>query len=433
LPPLGIAYIASVLEKAGHRVGIIDAVALNLINEELRQEIVDFSPDIVGITTMTSTLFGSLEAARIAKETSALTVLGGPHLSIYPKETLSYPYVDYGINGEGESVMLKLVDALEQKAPIDSIEGLIYKKDNQIHVNRAAIVDDLDALPFPAYHLLPMRKYDSIIGKYPVSTMISTRGCPYQCHFCFKQPSDAKFRFRSAKNVVDEMEYLVREFGVREIMFYDDVMTFRRSYVADICEEILARKLSVAWETPTRIDKVDKALLGLMCKAGCIRLRYGIESGDEQILKLMNKKIDLRQAKEVFRMTKEAGIETFAYFMVGYAHETQASMKNTINFALELNPDLVMFTVTVAYPQTPLYALAQQEGLIKDDYWREFTLGKKKNQKMPYFFPEASLWIKRAYRRFYLRPGYIFKHLRKIRSGLELVKSLRALRGILSI
>ncbi len=169
-----------------------------------------------------------------------------------------------------------------------------------------------------------------------------------------------------------------------------------------------------------------------MHRAGCIRLRYGIESGDENILKLMNKKIDLKQAKEVFRMTNDEGIETFAYFMIGYAHETEATIKKTIRFSLELDPNLVMFTVVTPLPQTPLYDLAKNEGFLTSDYWREFTVGKRTDQRIPYFVPDAERWTKKAYTKFYFRPKYIFGQLRKIRSWDAFKKSLQAFRGIYS-
>lgn len=430
LPPLGIAYVASSLEKAGHTVKILDAIALNLVDAEMRQAIRVCAPDVVGVSVMTSTLFGALEAAKIAKAEGAITVLGGPHLSIYPEETLSYPYIDYGVNGEGELVMCELLAALAHKTPVSAIRGLIYKEGGRVVVNEAVLVDELDTLPLPAYHLLPMKKYDSIIGRAPVSTMVSTRGCPFHCQFCFKTPSDKKFRLRSPKNVVDEMEYLVKGYQVREIMFYDDVITLNREHIEGICKELLSRNFRVAWESPTRADLVDAELLGLMKRAGCIRLRYGVESGDEEILRLMNKKIDLALVRNAFALTKKAGIETFAYFIIGYAHETRETIMKTINFAVALNPDLVMFTTATPYPQTPLYDLAMQEGLIKTDYWRDFTLGKIKDERIPFFMPEADVWTKKAYQRFYLRPGYIMSRLAKLRTLDDVKKSWRALAGI---
>lgn len=430
LPPLGISYIASVLEKAGHTVKILDAIALNLTNDEVHRYVCEFSPELVGITAMTPTLFGALEAAKIAKNSAAITVLGGPHLSIFPVETLSYPYVDYGINGEGEDAILELIKMLNGEIAPADVKGLIYKRNGSIYVNDPVIVEDIDSLPFPSYHLLPMNKYDSIIGYSPVSTMISTRGCPYKCSFCFKQPSDRKFRCRSPVRIVDEMEYLVGRYKIKEVMFYDDVMTLSRSHVAGICEEILSRNLKVSWETPARVEHIDKELLKLMKKAGCIRLRYGVESGDERILKIMNKGIDLQRIKETFKLTKSAGIGTFAYFMIGYAHETEKTIKKTIDFALELNPDLAMFTVVTPLPQTLLYELAKKEGIVKNDYWRQFTLSNKKDERIPYFIPNAELWVKKAYRSFYFRPAYLLKKLFQIRSLNMLKKYLWAFQGI---
>lgn len=430
LPPLGIAYIAAVLEEAGHAVKILDCCALNLRESELAREAADFKPELAGITAMSSTLWGALAAARAAKEAGAVTVLGGPQLSAYPRETLSHRCVDFGVNGEGEAVMAELARALEKKDRVDAIRGLIFRKEGAVCVNAPAVAEDIDSLPFPAYHLLPMKRYDSIIGRSPVSTMISSRGCPYQCSFCFKQPADMRVRFRSPRKVVDEMAYLAEKFGIREVMFYDDAMMSNRGHVAGICEEILRRGLKIAWETPGRVDNVDRPLLELMRRAGCIRLRYGVESGDENILGLMNKKIDLGRVREAFRSTKDAGIETFAYFMIGYAHETEETMRATIDFAVALDPDLVMFTVATPYPGTPLYELAMREKVIENDYWRDFTLGAQNARRIPYFRDDAGAWVRRAYLHFYFRPGYAVRKLKSIRSWGELSKCLKAARGI---
>jgi anaerobic magnesium-protoporphyrin IX monomethyl ester cyclase len=433
LPPLGLAYIASVLENAGHAVKIFDICASNLTLVEFKHKLKEFSPDLAGITVMTPGLFGALEAAGMAKEAGAVTVLGGPQLSIYPKETVAYPQVDYGIRGEGDYAMLELVKVLEKKISPQTVKGLIYKHNSDVQVNPAVIVEDLDALPLPAYHLLPMEKYNSIIGDYPTSTIISSRGCPYQCHFCFKQPSDDKIRFRSAKNVVQEMDYLIRNFKVKEIMFYDDVLTFSPQHVIDICREILSRNLKVKWESPARVDNTDKELLQLMRKSGCIRLRYGVESGDEGILKLMNKKINLAQVKETFKLTQACGIETFAYFMIGYAHETEQTIKKTISFARQLNPDWAMFTMATPYPNTPLYALALKEGLLKNDYWREFTLNNQMDKRIPYFVPDVVFWTKKAYLLFYFRLNFIIRRLSRLRSFQDWQKSLWGICGILGM
>jgi radical SAM superfamily enzyme YgiQ (UPF0313 family) len=208
-------------------------------------------------------------------------------------------------------------------------------------------------------------------------------------------------------------------------------MTFCRSHAVSICEEILSRNLKIKWESPVRINSVDNGLLQLMHRAGCIRLRYGVESGNEDTLRLMNKKVSLDQAKKVFQLTEEAGIETFAYFMIGYAYEDKDAIQETINFALELDPGFVMFTVATPYPQTPLYEMAMQEGLIKNDYWREFTLGNVAEQRIPYFYSDAEQWVKKAYLSFYFRPRYVIRKLNQIHSWDSLIKCLKGTWGIL--
>lgn len=432
-PPLGIAYLAAVLEKEGYKVSILDVPALNLTSSEAKNEIFKAKADVVGITCMTSNFKGALEAAKFAKESGAIVVLGGPQLSAYPKESISYSFVDYGINGESEYSLLKLINLIEAnkierfkqrkfQLELKKIEGLIFKENQsskknkeKIFANPPAIVKNLDELPLPAIHLLPVDKYDCIITEKPVLTMITSRGCPFQCGFCFKQNSDKYFRMRSPKKVVDEIEILINKYKIKELMFYDDTLTMNREHIVDICNEIIKRGIKIKWQSPTRIDMIDKELLILMKKAGCRMLRYGVESGDENILKIMKKNISLDRVRQVFKWTREAGIETFAYFIIGYIGESEETMKKTIKFAKELNPDMVMFTIATPYPKTNLYELAEKAGYVKGDYWQNFVSGKT-DERLKYFVNDAEKWAKRAYFEFYFRPSFIFRKILKINS-----------------
>jgi len=420
LPPLGLAYMAAVLENAGYAVEIIDGEAFNMTEDDFRRVMMK-KPDIVGITCTTLTYYNTLKAAKICKEIGSVVVLGGPHVNAYPKESVSHDFVDYGIYGEGEYALLELVNALDNGKMTGNIRGLVYKKLGKVCVNEPGIVKSLDELPLPAYHLLPMKKYSSVIGLHPVATMITSRGCPYRCGFCFKNPAAKFHRARNPKNVVDEMEYLIENYKIKEVMFYDDTITLNRGHIAGICKEIIRRDLKIKWESPTRADKVDPELLKLMKKAGCIRLRYGVESGDKNILKIMRKDITIAKIKGAFEWTKKAGIETFAYFMIGYADEDSGTIKKTINLAIDLDPDFVMFTIPVPYPGTHLYELAKERCLVNDDYWKDFTLGRTVG-KMPYFVKDSEKWIKIAYRKFYFRPGFIIKKLFSIYSFKMLKK-----------
>lgn len=428
LPPLGVSYIASSLEKAGHEVDIIDAIALDLSKEDVRQRIREFNPAIVGITAMTPTFRGAQEAAQIAKEEGAITVIGGVHMSLFAKETLSYKYFDFGILGEGEETMVELCDAIKNNQQLDRIEGIAYKEDGNVHVNSPRIVSDLNTLPIPAYHLLPTEKYSSIVGLHPVSTMMGSRGCPYHCSFCYKTPSDKKHRRRDPVLIVDEIEFLIKSYNVKEIMFYDDLMI--PSFAEELCKEILKRKIEIQWQSPQRIDLVNPELLKLMSKAGCHMLRYGVEQGDPDMMKSVEKRVNIDQVKKVFRWTREAGINTFAYFIIGYANENEQTMTKTIELSKELDPKYVMFTKAVPLPETKLMEIAVKQGIISKDYWRKFTLGEQV-EVIPPFVEDADNWVKKAYREFYLRPNRIIKQICQIRSLKDIQKNFNGFIGLL--
>ena len=428
LPPLGLAYIASALEEAGHEVDLIDAIALCLSREEVSKRIEQFDPELVGITAMTPTFHGALEAARIAKTHNRKTLIGGVHMSIYAEETLSYQEVDFGIVGEGEETIVELCSALNEGRDYSSIEGLCYKQDDGlIKVGRARIVQDLTKLPMPSYHLLPMGKYSSIIGMKPVSTMMGSRGCPYKCGFCFKTPSDKKYRTRSAENIVDEIEYLIKNYKVREVMFYDDIMP--KAYARDLSNEIIKRNIKINWQTPQRVNLVNPKLLKLMAKAGCHILRFGVEQGDPDMMQLVEKKTTIDQVRLSFQAANDAGIKTFAYFIIGYTGETKRTMQATIDLAIDLNPTYVMFTKAVPLPQTPLMTQSVSKGLVDPEYWRNYTLGIRQ-APMPNLVPDADKWVAHAYRSFYLRPSVIIKRLLSIRTYHDIKRHIDAFFGI---
>ncbi len=428
LPPLGLAYIASALEEAGHEVDLIDAIALCLSREEVSKRIEQFDPELVGITAMTPTFHGALEAARIAKTHNRKTLIGGVHMSIYAEETLSYQEVDFGIVGEGEETIVELCSALNEGQDYSSIEGLCYKRDDDsIKVGRARIVQDITKLPMPSYHLLPMEKYSSIIGMKPVSTMMGSRGCPYKCGFCFKTPSDKKYRTRSAENIVDEIEYLIKNYKVREVMFYDDIMP--KAYARGLSNEIIKRNIKINWQTPQRVNLVNPELLKLMAKAGCHILRFGVEQGDPDMMRLVEKKTTIDQVRLSFQAANDAGIKTFAYFIIGYTGETERTMQATIDLAKDLNPTYVMFTKAVPLPQTPLMIQSISKGLVDPEYWRNYTLGIRQ-APMPNLVPNAEKWVAHAYRSFYLRPLVIIQRLLSIRTYHDIKRHIDAFIGI---
>lgn len=433
IPPLGIAYIAANLRKHGRKVAILDCIALELSGGQLRNNLLRDRPDIVGITTMTVSFQGALEAAKIAKACGCKVVLGGPHLSIFPKETLQHPEIDYAIMGDGENSLLALINALEKGGPIDNIPGLIFRQDGDIRINSPDIIADLDQLPQPAIDLLPIANYGLIGADRPFATMLTMRGCPFDCGYCGNRTDPMRMvRFRKVDQVLDEMQLLVDRHKIKEINFVVETLTLNRDFIVKLCEGILKRDIKVKWQGPTRVDCVDRDLLRLMAKAGCRQLRYGIESGNQEILNLMNKKITLGMIEEALAATRKAKIRTVGYFILGYVDETPATIKKTIDFAKKIKLDTAVFYAGVPYFKTRFYEAAVERGLVEPDYWPQWVLGRR-SDPLPYMVADADKWVKLAFREFYYRPTYMIKHLLSIRSFKELNEGFSAAKSLFAL
>jgi len=424
--PLGIGYLASVLEKEGGEVRILDALLHRLSQKSIQKKVEKFNPDIVGMTAMTPAIPDVIKTAKLIKEVNKdiMVVIGGPHLSVFPKEPLSLPYFDFGVYGDGEYTIQELIKELQCKKRFDAIKGLIWKKEGEVIINQPRPpIENIDAFPFPAYHLMSMNLYGMIGMKKPMSTMIATRGCPFHCAYCFKDAVWERFRKRSPKNIVDEMEYLKSTYEVKEIAFYNDCWP-SKEFVRELCLEMIKRKVDIEWETPQRVDFVDPKLLGLMKRAGCTKLRFGVESGSPRILKLMNKGITLEKVLQAFKWSREVGIKTFAYFMVGYITETRADFEQTIRFSQEIDPDWAMYAITTPYPGTKLWNMAVEKLNFDPNYWREYSLGKR-GDRLPYCVSDAVERCSEAYRRFYYRPKIIMRKFFELRSFGDLMTYTR--------
>jgi len=420
-PPLGLMYIAAiVMQNTDFEVLIIDAVAEKLIYQELRERIKQEEPDIVGITATSFTLIDALFVAKMVKDVNRniCVCLGGPHVSIYPQETVQFPYVDFVVVGEGEYAFLELLKSIEKN--VES-ENIIYGE----------FIENLDDLPFPDRRLLPIKKYYSLISKVsPVTTMITSRGCPFKCIFCDRPTMGKRFRARSAGNVVKEFEEC-KNMGIKEIFVYDDTFTFDRKRVIEICKGLEQRKIKISWDIRTRVDVLDRDVLYQLKKAGCKRIHLGIESGSAKILKVLRKGTNLKKAVEIIKIAKDLHIETLAYFMIGNPTETYYQIQETIEFAVKLGADYVHFAVTTPFPGTPLYKKGLSEGVWDKDYWREFAKNPRRDfvpeiWKENFTRDELEKLLKYAYKRFYFRMDYISKELLSIRNFVELGRKLKA-------
>jgi len=426
-PPMGLAQIAAVLERDSYRVSLIDANALKLNPGEVASQVTD--ADIVGLTAMTPTINAAINIARVIKQVKPElpVVLGGPHATLLPEETLNTaPEIDIIVRGEGEEVFIDLLKNMDHHKTLSNVPGINYRKDGHIINNLSPTTNvDLDSLPFLAYHRLPRDKYrpHPPHGRdLPFAAIITSRGCPYKCSYCSKPIGGAKFRGQSPERVIAEIVYYMTKFGVREIAFYDDVFTLNQKRACAIAEGMLNRKLKIHWTCETRVNLVDKELLQLLRRAGCYAIAYGIESASPQILATINKGITLEQIEEAVAITREAGLQTIGYFMVGSPGETPQSITETINFAKRLKLDFAQFSIPTPFPGTELYDLYLKDKSNRPVDWENFTYASLGKKTVPLFESEelkqADLqsWVRRAYREFYLRPSYLWQRLRQIRS-----------------
>ena len=355
-PPLGIAYLAASLHGAGHQVRLLDCTFLQ--REEALQQAL-FSPaEVVGIYCMVTMLDDCLWFAHALRGHCRLLIAGGPLPTCDPLPFLDE--FDVVVRGEGEQTMLEIVGAWEAGSSLGSIAGSVFREPAQngiILTSERAFTRDLDSLPFPARHLLPNQEYIRH-GKrkygYSITTVMSTRGCPFRCEFCSNVVFGGSFRERSPANVVDEIEQALA-LGYDRISFADDVFTMKPSRVIGICAEILRRDLQFKWECLGRVDALDGPTALEMKRAGCTRIYFGIESGDDQVLKLMNKQITHRQASAAVEAAHQAGLEVGAFFILFYPGETDETVLNTLHFTTTLPLDYLGLTLPYPLPGTALY------------------------------------------------------------------------------
>ncbi|MEM5853664.1 MAG: radical SAM protein [Candidatus Aenigmatarchaeota archaeon] len=379
-PPLDFAYAGAVLEKNGFEFEIIDAPALNLDWKGLLHRVSNIKDSsFVVVNTSALTLSYDLSVINAIKKRMRNSVIGvtGSLLSVLPEIALNNSSVDIVIQSEIEFVILELLKALENNS-LKNVNGIIYRDDGFIIRNPKRQLDlDLDKLPFPAYHHLPIKRYYyDRLPKRPFITMFTSRGCPYNCIYCpYPIAYGNIWRARSCENVIDELQYVVDKFGVKSILFKDQVFTFNMERAEEICDSILDHKLNIHWICETRVDKLSEKLLLKMKKAGCVELHLGVESGDPEILSTIGKKgVKVDTIKRVFKAAKNVGIKTAAFFIVGLPNETKLSIWKSYKFAIELNADYVQFTIITPYPGTKLYEIAENNGWISCKDPSKYTL-----------------------------------------------------------
>lgn len=366
--PLGLAYLAAILEKSNYNVKIFDFALKPILPVNIQaHRILTFQPELIGITSLTNTYYSAISLAKSIKynDKDIPIVMGGPHPTVLPKQTLQEPCVDFVIFGEGEYTLLEFVGALQDQRELKNIKGLAFKGEQGIIINQARpLIDNLDALPFPARHLLEQNKYQlRDMEGHLMAPIMSSRGCPYGCGYCFKGIFGRIYRKRSAENVINELEQIKDEFGIRSFYFIDDLFTFDEKRVFEMARLIHEKSLNITWQCITRVDNVNPQLLHEVRDAGCNRIHVGIESGNQEILNRINKQITLGQVKRAIKWCKEVGIYSQGYFMIGLPGDNEDTIKQTIDFSIELiklGLNGAVFSLTTPLPGAPLWQYVPQ-------------------------------------------------------------------------
>jgi len=438
-PPLGLAYIAAVLERDGIRVGLIDAAVEDLSVEQTVDRIREFAPDLVGLTSTTNFFCNAEELAHLirARCPGVKILIGGPHVASTCETVLEDPAFDFACLGEGEYTTLELVHALNAGGDLGEIPGLAFRVDGRlVRTATRPLIENLDDLPLPARHLLPLALYvpQPNDGPYlPKAAMISSRGCPFRCTFCDHGIYGNTYRSLSSTRIVDEMQELVHRYGIRDIAFVDSLFMISAKRVNSITEEIVRRGVKIHWTCTIRANIATREILERMKAAGCWRVRVGIESGNEEVLRFIKKDVTREQVVRVTRDADDLGLHPKGFFMIGHPTETAARIRESMDFARSLPLTDITVQINTPLPGSPQWHTCREQGAILTDDLKKYSFWE------PVFVPhgltqgEIESLHRKFYRSFYLRPIVWWRHLRMLKGTDDIRRYLRGISLLISM
>ncbi len=422
---LGLLYMASFLNKKGCEVEILDLQVCEQPEKSLKEKVITYQPDIIGITAYTSFIHIASEIAHTCKSLIRTKIIvGGHHPSALPYQTLKeFPLFDYVIFGEGEVTLYETIEKIKNNQPLDNVKGLAFRLGNEIKVNEIREpISDLDSLPFPAREKIDIRKYIAMPCDYirlPQTNVITTRGCLWECKYCSRTGSRLRTTLfaRSPENIIAEIVSCIEKYKVYDYRFVDDIFTYDRNRVIEICNLIKKNKLDINWLCYSRADAVDKELLKIMKDSGCFHIKYGCEVGTQENLNRLDKRIDLQQCINAIKWTKEVGIETLSGFIIGIPGETLKDIKDTIRFAIKTSPDIAAIASCSFFPGSRFYKEAQEKGSLIHSDWTHYldSFCQVTTDQLPSKL--IGKMVRFAYRKFYFRPRYIFQRVVRIFKG----------------
>ena len=413
--PIGLAYLAAVLEANENEVLVLDCLASEIDHEKLKEKLSYFEPNLIGISSMTPMVPSTMLAAKVAKEAcpDATVVLGGPHATFMDREILAQESsVDIIVRGEGELTLLELAQKIAGQESIDGVEGITFRKNGQPIQNQTRpYIQNLDELPYPAYKHFPLDKY-RLFGKlfFPV---ITSRGCPFQCSFCTTSRTLGKqYRARSPKNIGDELELLKNEYHADSFTFYDDTLTLDKQRIFEICDEIKTRKINIPWDCQTRVDQISEEVLARMKQTNCQQVFFGAESGCQDVLNWVKKRTTVAQNESAIKMAKKAGLFVAISIIIGYPGETAAMRKETLDFLKRAEPDDVYLCIATPYPGTDLRVLVEQMGLKMSPDWEKYDTTTPVFEN-PLLSDEEAIKIRAQFYDSFYTPKYTLRHMFK--------------------
>ncbi len=435
LPPLGLLYLAAVLRQRGHEVQVCDGSMQDYTT--MMDRIRTFKPDFVGFSTMAFIWRQTKQmVANIKREFPDVKIaLGGNHATIYKKRCLNEcPEADFVMFGECEQTLAEVADALTKEKSFAGIRGLIYRKGKKLVQNAdRPLIQDLDSLPFPARDLLNIIDYTPAMEQYkrkPVTNVMTSRGCPFQCTFCTSR--NTGMRLRSPQNVVLELKELVETYGVREVAFWDDTFTLNQARIRELCRLITEAKLDIIWSAHSRANTLTLETAQAMADAGCWKIFFGIESLVQKNLDTIKKGITVQQAFDAIKITKQVGIQSECSFMFGIPGETYEEALTTINLIKKLSPDYAKFFQHTFFEGQEREELEKVGTLVTDDL--ENVTGNTVTF-VPHSMTREQLesLVPLAYRKFYLRPKYVFNYLKRMRSFEDVKRAVNGFRAVVSM
>lgn len=440
-PPLGVLYVAASLKEEGHQVFVIDFELEKYVFNKLADFIQKNNIESIGISIVTPKLASAIELAKSIKKDFPEIILfaGGPHARLKPEElTEDCPEFNFIVLGEAELRIKEIFGRLKNKNNFENIDGVAFWQNGRIVIQPPKdYITDLDIIAPPARELVDIKKYSQHLktSHSPATTMITSRGCPFQCIYCSKPISGLKFRSLSPEKVIAEIKSLIDNFNIKEIIFYDDSFTLDRERVIKICDLIIKEDIKIHWQCETRVNLVDEVLLVKMAQAGCYLIAYGMESGNNRLLQILKKGITIEQIKDAVRSTKKAKIGIIGYFMIGIPGETEAEIKQTVNFAKDLDIDFAQFSIATAYPATELFDIAKSQNKIGRDWSSSlYAMGGKPLVSLSSVpIDKLYSYSRKAYYSFYFRPAYIWKRIKKIKTAKDLWYNLQGIRILLKI